>query len=251
MNERELYRIRWAESWRMLRHLYRHPDDTTTIAKVIEAWQGRSMQRIVTRLRKRAKGRSLLARKPALRTVVRDIPWLESMPEGSLGRAYLDHCNEQKLGLAGMTDYVEEGTSSARVHHLPADEQFIEDYLFHSHDIFHLVAGYKTDLLGEVCLLAFSAGQTLNTGVFAMMFLGAYSIRLPRLRGQRLMLHAFFRGLRGRMNGRGWCAEQDWVELMPESLEAIQKRMGFWPPPAYQPVYIGAMRERREAAAAT
>ena len=48
----------------------------------------------------------------------------------------------------------------------------------------------ETDLVGEVCLLAFTAAQTRNTGVLAMALLGAFSIRLPRLQGQRLMLDA-------------------------------------------------------------
>ena len=215
----DIYRIRWREGWHILRYLYRHPADTGQIARVIEAWQGRSLPRLLRRMRGRPRGRALLAQKPALDRALMDWGWLATLPEGSLGRAYLDYCHEVGATEEGMKVYVEEGTNAERTARLPPDERFIQDTLFLSHDIYHLVTGYQTDLVGEICLLAFTAAQLRNTGVFAMMMLGMISIRLPRLAGQRMMIRAFIRALRAE-----WFAEQDWVQLLSQPLPLFPRQ---------------------------
>ncbi|MCA9709394.1 MAG: hypothetical protein KDK70_26370, partial [Myxococcales bacterium] len=207
-------------------------------------WQGRSLPRMLRRLRRRSRGRALLEQRPALDRALADWRWLGSLPEGSLGRAYLDFCGVLGTTKAGMKVYVDEGTSRARTVRLPPDERFVQDTLFQCHDLYHLVAGYETDLVGEVCLLAFTAAQTRNTGVLAMALLGAFSIRLPRLQGQRLMLDAARRALRAR-----WFVEQDWVALLPRPLDEVQRELGVWPPPRYERLWIG--RARRDRASST
>ena len=240
MDDRELYRIRWREGWRTLRYLYRSPGDTAQITRVVEAWQGRSIPRMLRRLRARSRGRALLIRRPDLARALADWEWLASLPEGSLGRVYLEVCQRLGTSRQGMQAYVDEGTSNERTRHLPADERFVQDTLFFSHDLYHLVTGYQTDLVGEVCLLAFTAGQLRNTGVMAMAALGFYSIRLPRLAGQRLMLQALVRALRAR-----WFVEQDWVALLAEPLDDVQRQLGVWPPVQYQPLWVGAAKEQK------
>ncbi|PRP93232.1 Coenzyme Q (ubiquinone) biosynthesis protein Coq4 [Enhygromyxa salina] len=245
MDERDIHRIRWRDGLEDLVYLYRHPEDTGRITRVIEAWQGRSLPRTLTRMRARAKGRDLLRRKPSLGDALADWDRLERLPAGTLGAAYLDSCAQLGTTRRGMSDYVETGTSAERTAALEPDERFLQDTLFFSHDLYHLVTGYQTDLLGEVCLLAFTAAQTRNTGVLAMAGLGAYSIRLPRLAGQRRMLDASARALRAE-----WLVEQDWPSLLARPLTAVQRELGLWPPPVYEPVWVGkAARARAKGGA--
>jgi ubiquinone biosynthesis protein COQ4 len=231
----DVYRIRWRDGWNSLQYLYRHPFDTEEIARVIEALQGRSVQRILRRMARRPMGQRLLETRPSLRRALADRDWLMSLPEGSLGRSYA----ERDRGLGGMTPYVDAGTSADRTRQLPEDEAYVQDYLFHSHDIYHLVTGYDVDLVGEVCLLAFTAAQMWNTGVIAMALLGCYSLRLPKLEGQRLWARALARGQHA-----AWLPEQDWVALLPRPLREIQQQLRLDPPPVYKRIYI---RERRPA----
>jgi ubiquinone biosynthesis protein COQ4 len=233
----DIYRIRWREGWNILVYLYRHPTDTTQIARVIEALQGRSLPRMLRRMRRRPLGRALLAKRPSLRDALCDRTWLANLPAGSLGRAYLAHVGDS----GGMSSYVDAGTSAARTEQLPDDEAFVQDYLFHCHDLFHLVTGYQIDLVGEVCLLAFTAAQLRNTGVIAMALLGVYSLRLPRLRGQRLWLDAAIRGLRA-----AWLPEQDWVGLLSRQLDDIRAEFGLHPLPVYTPLFIRPRRPAQE-----
>jgi ubiquinone biosynthesis protein COQ4 len=237
----DIYRIRWREGWDILTYLYRHPTDTTQIARVIEALQGRSLPRMLRRMHKRPLARALLAKRPALREALADRAWLASLPAGTLGRAYLAHVGDS----GGMSGYVDAGTSADRTERLPPDESFVQDYLFHCHDLFHLVTGYQIDLVGEVCLLAFTAAQLRNTGVIAMALLGVYSLRLPRLRGQRLWLAAAVRALRAE-----WLPEQDWVALLAKPLDDVRKELGLYPPPVYTPLFIRPRRHSQESARA-
>ncbi|PRQ08994.1 Coq4 family protein [Enhygromyxa salina] len=242
MDHADIHAIRWREGLDILRFLYRNPGRTDQITRVIEAWQGRSLPRTLARMRGRAKARALLQRKPSLGDALADWERLESLPAGTLGQAYLTSCESLGTTRRGMGVYVETGTSAARTAALEPDERFLQDTLFFSHDLYHLVTGYKTDLLGEVCLLAFTAAQTRNTGVLAMAGLGAYSIRLPRLAGQRMMLDATALALRAE-----WLVEQDWVELLDHPLEQIQRELGLWPPPEYTPVWVGKSGRGRRA----
>jgi ubiquinone biosynthesis protein COQ4 len=240
---RGIHQIRWREGLRTIAYLYRHPHDTTQIARVIEALSGDSTARLLRRMTKRPAGRSLLARKPSLRAALADRKWLASLPAGSLGREYLAYIERERLA-GGMTNVVDAGTTPERTAELSGDEAFIQDFLFHSHDLYHLVAGYHTDLIGEVCLLAFTAAQTRNTGVIAMALLGAYSLRFPKLAGQRMWAAAGLRGLRC-----AWLPEQDWVALLPQPLEAIRAQLRLLPTPMYEPLYVGKGKSRRRAKA--
>jgi ubiquinone biosynthesis protein COQ4 len=234
----DTHEIRWRDGWQNLVYLYRHPYDTTKIASVIEAFQGRSLQRLLARLEQRPRGQELLTKRPSLRNALADRAWLTSLPEGSLGRTYVEYCEREGI-TAPMTEYVDAGTNAHRTERLSPNESFIQDFLFHSHDIYHIVTGYRTVLVGEICLLLFTSSQLRNTGVYAMAMLGLYSLRLPRLEGQRIAMRAFARGLEAE-----WLPEQNWVELMPEPLEEIRRRLRLDVPHHYEPLYIGKNRKK-------
>src|SRR5262249_49851014 len=154
----DVHQMRWREGLAIIKYLYRHPYDTTQIARVIEALSGRSTPRLLRRLSKRALGRVLLGMKPSLRAALANHVWLRSLPAGTLGREYIDYIERERLA-GGMTTVVDAGTTAERTARLDPDEAFIQDFLFHSHDLYHVVTGYHTDLVGEVCLLAFTAAQ--------------------------------------------------------------------------------------------
>jgi ubiquinone biosynthesis protein COQ4 len=239
----DVHQVRWREGLRIIAYLYRHPYDTTQIARVIEALSGRSTPRLLRRMSKRPLGRALIGLKPSLRDALANHTWLGSLPAGTLGREYLDYIERERLA-GGMTTVVDAGTTAERTARLDPDEAFIQDFLFHGHDLYHLVTGYHTDLVGEVCLLAFTAAQTRNTGMIAMAMLGVYSLRLPRLAGQRMWARAFVRGLRC-----AWLPEYNWVALLPMRLDDVRKQLGLYPPPVYTPLYVGKGKSRRRAKA--
>jgi ubiquinone biosynthesis protein COQ4 len=242
MNEREIYRVRWGDGFRTLKYLYRNPNDIARIASLIESMQGRSIPRLLERLRGRTRGRDLLGRKPSLGDALKDLARLRALPRGTLGREYAE-VREQRSLKQTMMEFAAQGETLARSESLPPDERYIQEFLVFSHDLYHLVTGYETDLVGEVCLLGFTAAQTRNTGVFAMMFLGMFALRLPRLKGQRLTLQAFGRGMKAR-----WLCEQDWTALLERPIDELRAELKLGTPPTYERLWTGRGQSKRARA---
>jgi ubiquinone biosynthesis protein COQ4 len=98
-----------------------------------------------------------------------DLARLQALPEGSLGRTFADHM-------------IANGLDPAALPSRPAKDagQFVRAHLFETHDLWHVVTGFETDVAGELGLQAFYmaqlptrlaplllAGGLLNTLVYA------------------------------------------------------------------------------------
>jgi ubiquinone biosynthesis protein Coq4 len=77
-----------------------------------------------------------------------DLAALERLPPGTLGRAFADHMIANRLDPAALPDLPS-----------PDRESFFRAHLYESHDIWHVVTGFGTDLKGEIGLQAFYAAQ--------------------------------------------------------------------------------------------
>ncbi len=117
-----------------------------------------------------------ITRDPAARTAFRerhrvdvDLAALALLPAGTLGRAFADHMRANQLDPADLPKR-------------PAhdDGEWLRAHLFETHDIWHVVTGFGTDVAGELGLQAFYfaqlplrlapmllAGGMLNTLIYA------------------------------------------------------------------------------------
>jgi ubiquinone biosynthesis protein Coq4 len=77
-----------------------------------------------------------------------DIPALRALPEGTLGRTFAEHMIANKLDPSALPK-------------LPSDDRlsFFRAHLYETHDIWHVVTGYATDVAGEIGLQAFYLAQ--------------------------------------------------------------------------------------------
>src|SRR5262245_30673276 len=137
------------------------------------ATEGRTFEQSLAEFRKSASGRDLLQRRPDFRSLCCNPEMLKSCPSESLGYWYSEFMarhgldEDHYLGMA-----TEQG------------ERFAEDpgrAWFHtrvdaSHDIRHVLSGYRPDVLGEVCLLWFRFGQIRHFGILALALLGSVSL---------------------------------------------------------------------------
>ena len=99
-----------------------------------------------------------------------------------------------------------------------------------SHDLWHLVTGYETDLLGELGVLAFSAVQTRNPGVW-MLVLGAMLRATPVLpEAVRVVSGAI-----GRARKAAWLPGADWAELLARPLTEVRAMLSIDATPRYRP----------------
>jgi ubiquinone biosynthesis protein COQ4 len=220
-------RFRPLDALRALRTLARDPDDTGQVFKIIAALSGDTQGRLLRRLQKSKTGERLLAERPSLAALLADRERLRALPADSLGRAYLRFCEQHGITADGLVAASQQGDFSDRT----ADEQFVAGRMRDAHDLWHVVAGYQTDLIGEASVLALTLAQTKNPGI-ALIVMFAY-LRHGGMHDRRPVLRqAFARGRRA-----AWLPGADWEALLPRPLHEVRRRLGLGDPPSYTPLW--------------
>jgi len=217
---------RWRRAFAELRALMADADDTDRAVSLMYALGTREFERSFQRFAASANGRALLEARPSLLAALSGRDALERLPDGTLGRAYLDYLDRngfQPDGLLVVQNRVqamwqrEEGV-------LPLDplRSWFRDRTILAHDLFHLLTDYGTDELGEGTLLAFSLAQLPGRGQ-AFLTVGA-ALEVWRVLGWRWLVYDFRAWRRGRR--ATWLPALPWEELLPLRLETVRRLAG-------------------------
>ncbi|MCA9583739.1 MAG: hypothetical protein KC657_00100 [Myxococcales bacterium] len=220
---------------RALRALAEDPDDLPRVFTVIESLPGRAPVRTAARTRATPEGARLLADKPDLRALLSDRDALLAMPEGSLGRAYAEMTAREGISADGIVEANERG-HVAVAGNVDRDVTWMNDRMRDTHDLWHVVTGYGTDVLGETGLLAFSYAQTRHPGVALILGLAIVK-RVPGVAA--IIKDGFRRGRRA-----GWMPAARWEELLPLPLADVRARLGVEPVPPYARLTSDELRAR-------
>jgi ubiquinone biosynthesis protein COQ4 len=211
-----------------LSRLLRDPDDLPQVFTLIQSFSGGAPARLLRRLRGTASGARMLRERPDIVPLLSDREALRRLPDGSLGRAYLDFVESEDISAQGLLDANERGRVAAP--ELPEDLAWLHARMRDTHDLWHAVTGYKGDVLGEAGLLAFTLVQTRNPGV-ALIVIAA----LLKARDDREVRRFIVAGLR-----RGWRAAwlpaTEWETLLAEPVVDVRARLGVDAPPVYTPL---------------
>lgn len=227
----EIKDLRPIQALRSVRALIANPESTGEVFKIIEALKGASLARASQRLAASPEGEALLRRKPDILSVLSDRERLRAMPEGSLGRAYLDFVESQYLSADGLVAASEE---APRPGEADADERWLANRLRDIHDLQHVVCGYGRDELGELCLLSFMVTQTPNRGISFIIFVAKRKFRqeAPHVPVEICVAE-------GRRMGEAakWFATVNWEERLEQPLEQLRTELAVTKPT----VYLGAI----------
>ncbi len=158
----------WREARRAFDALMRDPDDTQKALDVMFALDPGALQRDFARFLSHPAGRRLYTQRSSLRAAIAPAK-LRDLPEGSLGRALLDHLERWELDTEKLfaLNWDHEGAADA--------DEGLRWYVERSvllHDVWHVLAGYGADDVGEAALLPFSLAQQGGLGR-AVLTLGA------------------------------------------------------------------------------
>jgi len=221
-------RLRPLDAWRAIRALLRDPDDTRQVFKIVDALSGNAGARIFSRFQSTPSGPRILEERRDLLQALCRREALAALPAGSLGRSYLDFVTKEQITADGLVAASQEARE--QVEALGEDYRRTMERLRDMHDLWHVVAGYGRDLVGEASLLAFTFAQTWNPGVG---FIAAVAyLRLGDAPGARgLLREAFRRGRRA-----AWLPGEDWEALLARPLEEVRARLGLGTPPRYTAV---------------
>lgn len=221
-----------SRAGRALGALLRNPDDLPQVFAIIEALSEPTYGRVLRRLQSSETGRRLLADRPPLASMLGDRAALAALPEGSLGREYLAFMERESISAEGI---VEASEASGKPFGGASDLEFIPERLRDTHDLWHTVTGYQGDLVGELCLLAFTYAQTQNPALLLIVLGGAAR---GFLRGNWSLAREGYR--RGRRSA--WLPAIAWEQLLARPLADVRAELGLGAPPDYVPLRSAALR---------
>ena len=237
--------IRLRRAAQAMAKLIADPEDTRQVFHIVEALSGNAHYRLFRRVQKTPEGRRLLDQRPSLVDLLEDRDALRRMPAGSLGRAYLEFVESEGVTAGGLVQASETGTEPpVRPPEIAEDMEFLAHRMRDTHDVWHAVTGYRGDLIGEACLLAFTFTQTWNPGIGFIVAVG-FVLEGGRLGARGLILDGLRRGWRAR-----FLPSVAWEELLPLPLTEVRQRLGVDAAPVYTPLR-STDRDRIEAALAS
>lgn len=226
-------RIQPLRALAAIRSLTANPEDTAQFALALEHLEGDAPRRLYRRLMRSERGRALLQNPPDLVARLTDHDALRALPEGTLGRAYLSFCEREQKSSKGLAQVIEEGRARAYDRPAAMPRHFVTEWMRDTHDLYHLVTGYRTDLIGEMCVLLFTASQTGNLAIVAPILYGAPLLGRIRPDAIGMGVRAVQRGLRAR-----FFAEQNWEELLARPLDEVRTTLRVSPLEPYQTLHF-------------
>lgn len=213
--------IQPMRAWRALRRLIADKEDTTQVFEIMNALAGSSVRRGYQQMLEQADGGRQAFLMAELADRLQDTTWLRSLPQDSVGAAYLAFIEERNLSAYGLADESRKvaDTEIEAAHPHAWYARRLRDV----HDIWHVLTGYRTDALGEACVVAFSLPQTRSPG-FGLIAAGV-AVEFARARTghpcARAILQAWRRGRRA-----AWLPGLDYEALLAEPLERARARLG-------------------------
>ncbi len=219
--------------------MVRNANDTDRVFDLIEAMYASTdaAQKVVERMSRDPALARVLRERPRLGRM--DLETLSRLPEGSLGRAFADQMREYGLD-PGLL----------RVQEAPDAASYVKAHLFETHDLWHVVTGFRPDPVGELGLQAFyfaQNGSRVSMGVFvaglAFTFLHNFElceVAMPQV------VRGWLLGRRARR-----LFGTDWKTLLDRPLEEVRAAFGLVPdavdsllreyePPRLSPVTVQA-----------
>lgn len=173
---------------RTLLNLLHDPEDTEQVFILGLLTGRRAFPRLLLRFASLEDGAALLAERPSLDRAHVDYDALRALPEDTLGGAYA-----RFLDARGLSPDLFQPPPG-----LPEVPAFIVQRLRQTHDLWHVLTGYDTDVHGELQVLAFTfaVSGVPSTGLIAAAGALRYGVADPSLPSR--VARAYRRGRRAR-----------------------------------------------------
>ncbi len=223
-------RIRPFKAMGHMNTLLADKEDTEQVFHIIEALNGRTLERHLKRAVRTPEGRAMMGRRVELPEVMDNHGRWEALPEGTVGRAYVAFMKREGLTAAGLV----EESEKMFAHH----ERFDDDLEFYgrrlrdTHDLYHVLTGYGRDKLGEICVLAFSHAHQGGLGAVFISFMAARD--LAKEVAELGLVKAARKEAKTGGKGSLSLVNEDIVALMHEPLSKARARMKIQDPMIYK-----------------
>jgi len=224
-NPRTSTRLRPLKAMRAFRVL-QATGDTRQVFVILRAMRGKALVNTFRRFAQSALGKKVLAERRDLLPALADREGLRSLPQDSLGRAYLAFMEEEQLSAEGLVQASESWEDDP----MPPDIDLFRARMRELHDVSHVVTGYGRDPLGELCLLAFTYRQFGNLGRLLIVAMAWSQIPKP---GRAAVFEAWRNG-----KSCAWLGDQDWEALLARPLDEVRRSLSLSLPRRYPPAAV-------------
>jgi ubiquinone biosynthesis protein COQ4 len=207
---------------RAVRALKANPEDTSQIFTIFRALRGRSGEKIFRRFAAGPTGQAILREQRDLLAVLENRAALAALPDGSMGRAYFDFMEQEKLTADGLVT----ASQSWEQDVVAPDVNLFRNRMRDAHDLTHILTGYGRDPLGELCLLAFMNRHSKNPGQLLIVAMNWTQLPKPARA-------AVFQAWRGGAKAR-WFQDLDYEALLARPLEEVRRELAVPSPTRYR-----------------
>ncbi len=225
--------IRPFYALRAVLRLVRNKEDTSQVFEAVSALSGNAGRNTFRRFVATPYGKRVIETPIKLEEILSDHEALRALPEGSMGRAYLDFMEGENLTAEGLIDAAEEAGIDFRGE---TDFDAFRRMFLNvdvAHDLWHVATGYGRDALGELCNLVYTYEQSKNRGFLLIVFIGAIAQKLEQPRAK--IISALIEAWRNAKKSN-WILEFDVEELLKTPLSEARERLGLGPTPVYESV---------------
>ncbi|AGC42510.1 hypothetical protein MYSTI_01162 [Myxococcus stipitatus DSM 14675] len=200
------------EAWKVARAL-RDPyrlQDILDVARLLAPPS--TMRKLVDRLMQSPTTAQAFVERPRVGKLALDT--LQSLPEGTLGRAFADHLKDNGLDPSKLPNL------QAHTH-----EDYVRAHLLESHDIWHVLTGFRSDVAGELGIQAFSLAQVGSPFALGILAGGLTNTLLYAFAERDVRMQAITRGwVLGHMALPVFGAP--WRDMWEHPLEEVRQRFG-------------------------
>ncbi len=146
---------------RALRRLLTNPDDTVQVFMLGLAVNAPKFPELLARIAMEPGGVELLREQPRIDSATVDFDRLRGLPASTLGGAYARYLDDNHLD----PDLFQAPPG------LPPVPRFVVQRIRQTHDVWHVLTGYRPDVAGELALQGFSYAQLRapSAGIIAVL----------------------------------------------------------------------------------
>jgi ubiquinone biosynthesis protein Coq4 len=194
--------------------LVRHPEHLDRVFEISSAMSKQRrdvLQKMADHFAVDPQGAAAFREKPRLHV---DLDALSKLPAGTLGRTFADHMRANGLDPASIP--------SLEAHD---NLEFIRAHLFETHDVWHAVTGFGTDVAGELGLQAFYAAQAPGGLPLALMAMGLLNTAFYAPDERQARLDAITRGWEMGQRARPLFGTR-WDELWGSPIREVREWAG-------------------------
>ena len=229
----EKRRRRPIKAFKHFRKLIANKEDTTQVFYVIEALNGNSFQKRFVKFANSEKGQKRLKENRYLPKILDNHDWLRTLPEDSLGRAYLDFMTREGLSAQGLVDEYDRSNVNRDFGH--PEMNIYGDRSRDTHDMLHVLTGFGRDALGEASVLGYTHAQHGGLGVLFIAYGAAWEVRKTAPKGAPVLksIHEARRIGKAAQD----ILSEDITDLLQQPLSAVREKLGIILPTQYHEVH--------------